>query len=67
MGEVIETAKMGETHVHKCRRPLLERVSRGEIDTGFVSTHRMRPEDAPHACDIFLRKQDECIKVLLKP
>jgi threonine dehydrogenase-like Zn-dependent dehydrogenase len=61
------TFKMGQTHVHRYLRPLLERVARGEIDPSFVITHRMRLEDAPDAYEIFKNKQDNCIKVVLKP
>jgi threonine dehydrogenase-like Zn-dependent dehydrogenase len=61
------TFKMGQTHVQKYLRPLLERVERGEIDPSFVITHRMRLEDAPDAYDTFKNKQNECVKVVLKP
>jgi hypothetical protein len=33
----------------------------------FVITHRLALEDAPHGYDMFLSKQDECIKVVLRP
>src|SRR2546423_1109722 len=61
------TFKMGQTHVHRYLRPLLERVARGEIDPSFIITHRMNLEDAPEAYEIFKNKQDNCIKVVLKP
>ncbi|MBY0461288.1 MAG: glutathione-dependent formaldehyde dehydrogenase, partial [Gemmataceae bacterium] len=34
------TFKMGQTHVHKYLKPLLERIEKGEIDPAFVVTHR---------------------------
>jgi threonine dehydrogenase-like Zn-dependent dehydrogenase len=61
------TFKMGQTHMQKYLRPLLERIQRGEIDPSFVITHRLRLDDAPHGYDIFKHKEDECIKVVLKP
>jgi len=61
------TFKMGQTHVHRYLRPLLNRIQAGEIDPSFVITHRMRLDDAPHAYEIFKHKQDNCIKVVLKP
>ncbi len=61
------TIKTGQTHVHCYMKPLLERVQKGEIDPGFVITHTMSLEDAPKAYEIFKDKQDECLKVLLKP
>ncbi|MBD1829388.1 glutathione-dependent formaldehyde dehydrogenase [Microcoleus vaginatus GB1-A2] len=61
------TMKMGQTHVHRYLRPLLDRVQKGEIDPSFVITHRMKLDEAPHAYDIFKQKKDNCIKVVLKP
>ena len=61
------TIKTGQAHVQRYMRPLLERIQNGEIDPSFVITHRMRLEDAPHGYEIFKHKQDDCIKVVLKP
>jgi threonine dehydrogenase-like Zn-dependent dehydrogenase len=61
------TVKTGQTHVQRYLKPLLGRIERGEIDPSFVITHRMNLEDAPQAYDMFVNKQDECIKVVLKP
>jgi threonine dehydrogenase-like Zn-dependent dehydrogenase len=61
------TLKTGQTHVQRYMRPLLERIENGDIDPSFVITHRMSLEDAPKGYDIFLNKQEECIKVVLKP
>jgi threonine dehydrogenase-like Zn-dependent dehydrogenase len=61
------TFKMGQTHMHKYMRPLLERIDRGEIDPSFVITHRLGLDEAPGAYETFKNKQDECIKVILKP
>ncbi|NJS10623.1 MAG: glutathione-dependent formaldehyde dehydrogenase [Microcoleus sp. CSU_2_2] len=61
------TMKMGQTHVQRYLRPLLDRVQKGEIDPSFVITHRMNLSEAPHAYEIFKQKQDNCIKVVLKP
>ncbi|GCE30955.1 glutathione-dependent formaldehyde dehydrogenase [Dictyobacter alpinus] len=61
------TFKMGQTHVHRYLKPLLKRIESGEIDPSFVITHRMTLDEAPHAYDIFKHKEDNCIKVILKP
>jgi threonine dehydrogenase-like Zn-dependent dehydrogenase len=61
------TFKMGQTHVHRYLRPLLERVRNGEIDPAFVITHRLRLDEAPEAYKTFKHKQDNCVKVVLKP
>ncbi|MBD2017388.1 glutathione-dependent formaldehyde dehydrogenase [Microcoleus sp. FACHB-53] len=61
------TLKMGQTHVHRYLRPLLEHVQNGDIDPSFVITHKMSLEDAPTGYEIFKHKKDNCIKVVLKP
>jgi threonine dehydrogenase-like Zn-dependent dehydrogenase len=61
------TLKSGQTHVHRYLRPLLDRITSGQIDPTFVITHTMPLEQAPHGYKIFCEKQDECIKIVLKP
>jgi threonine dehydrogenase-like Zn-dependent dehydrogenase len=61
------TMKTGQCHVQRYMRPLLERIEKGEIDPSFVITHRLPLEDAPHGYDIFTNKEDDCIKIVLKP
>jgi len=40
------TLKMGQMHMHKYMKPLLERIERGEIDPSFVVAHRIKLEEA---------------------
>ena len=61
------TMKTGQTHVQRYMKPLLERVQKGEIDPSFVITHRLKLDDAPEGYKMFRDKEDECIKVVLKP
>ncbi len=61
------TLKMGQTLVHKYMRPLLDHIRAGAIDPTFVITHRMRLEDAPDGYEMFLAKEDDCIKVVMRP
>ncbi|MDQ4078563.1 MAG: glutathione-dependent formaldehyde dehydrogenase [Chloroflexota bacterium] len=61
------TFKMGQTHVHRYLRPLLERIRQGEIDPSYIITHRMSLDEAPHGYEIFQEKEDNCIKIVLKP
>ncbi|MGI8961008.1 MAG: zinc-dependent alcohol dehydrogenase [Bryobacteraceae bacterium] len=70
MGSVMNrslTIRTGQCHVHRYMRPLLERIQSGDIDPSFVITHHMRLEDAPEGYAIFKDKQDDCIKIVLKP
>ena len=61
------TFKMGQTHMQRYMRPLLDRIERGEIDPSEIISHRFGLDHAPHAYEIFKNKQDECIKCVLKP
>ena len=61
------TFKTGQTHVQRYLRPLLERMQKGEIDPSFVITHHLPLDEAPRGYKMFRDKQDECIKVVLKP
>ncbi len=70
MGAIVNrslTIRSGQCHVHRYMRPLLERIQKGDIDPTFVITHRMRLDDAPEAFQMFNDKQDECMKIVLRP
>jgi threonine dehydrogenase-like Zn-dependent dehydrogenase len=61
------TLRSGQTHVQRYLQPLLERIQNGEIDPSYIITHHLNLEDAPKGYEIFKKKQDDCIKVVLKP
>ena len=61
------TLKMGQTHVHRYLRSLLEKIRRGDIDPSFVISHRYPLDEAPIAYRLFRSKEDECTKVVMKP
>ncbi|NJN03679.1 MAG: glutathione-dependent formaldehyde dehydrogenase [Leptolyngbyaceae cyanobacterium SL_1_1] len=61
------TMRSGQTHVHRYLQPLLERIQQGQIDPSFLITHRLPLEEAPRAYKIFRDKEENCIKVVLKP
>jgi threonine dehydrogenase-like Zn-dependent dehydrogenase len=70
MGAIVNrglTIRSGQCHVQRYMRPLLELIESGSIDPSFVITHRMKLEDAPHGYDMFMHKEDECMKCVLKP
>ncbi len=70
MGAVVNrslTIKSGQTHVQRYMRPLLKRIQAGEIDPSFVITHRMRLADAAQGYQMFAEKEDDCMKVVLRP
>jgi len=61
------TFKMGQTHVHRYLKPLMERIQKGEIDPTVIITHRLKLDDAEHGYASFHSDQDACIKVVMKP
>jgi threonine dehydrogenase-like Zn-dependent dehydrogenase len=61
------TIKSGQTHVQRYMQPLLARIERGEIDPSFVISHRLSLDDAPAGYEMFKNKEDECVKVVLRP
>ena len=61
------TFRMGQTHVHRYMRLLLEHIESGRIDPSFVVSHRWALSRAPEAYAMFNAKTDDCTKVVLDP
>jgi len=61
------TMKTGQTHMMRYMQPLLDRISKGEIDPSFVISHKLPIDQAPAAYKMFRDKKDHCTKVVLKP
>jgi threonine dehydrogenase-like Zn-dependent dehydrogenase len=61
------TIRTGQCHVQRYLRPLLERIQQGEIDPSFIITHEVGLDQAPQMYELFKNKQDDCLKVVLKP
>jgi len=59
--------RSGQTHVQRYLKPLLDLIEQGRIDPSFVISHHMALEDAPEGYKMFRDKQDECVKIVLKP
>jgi threonine dehydrogenase-like Zn-dependent dehydrogenase len=59
--------KSGQCHVHRYMKPLLEHIEKGDIDPSFIVTHQLGLGEAPDGFETFKHKQDECVKVVLKP
>lgn len=70
MGTVMNrglTIRSGQCHVHRYMRPLLAHIQAGRIDPTFIISHHMGLDDAPAGYDIFMHKEEECMKVVMKP
>ncbi len=59
--------RMGQTHVMRYMRPLLERIEREEMDPTVIITHHLPLEEAPRGYEIFKQKRDGCVKVVPRP
>ncbi len=61
------TLKMGQCPAHSYVRPILKMIREGQFDATGIITHTINLRDGAHAYDIFEKRKDNCIKVVLKP
>ncbi|WP_058308979.1 zinc-dependent alcohol dehydrogenase [Gracilibacillus massiliensis] len=59
--------KTGQAHARTYMQPLYQQIVNNEIDPTQIITHQLPLEKAAHGYDIFNRKEDNCIKVILQP
>ena len=60
------TFKMGQTHMQKYMKPLLNMILEDKIDPSFIITHRIGLDDAAGAYEKWQKKQDACVKFVIK-
>jgi alcohol dehydrogenase len=61
------TLQMGQAQVQKYIDELFEIVRNGKVSLDDIITHRLPLSEAAHAYEIFKNKEDDCVKVVLKP
>lgn len=61
------TIKGGQAPAHKHIDKLLEYVVNGKVQLDDIITHRLPLSDVSHAYDIFKKRTDGCVKVVLDP
>jgi threonine dehydrogenase-like Zn-dependent dehydrogenase len=61
------TLRMGQTHVHRYLRLLLEHIEQDRIDPSFIISHRLPLSLAPEAYRMWNDKSNDCTKVVLDP
>jgi S-(hydroxymethyl)glutathione dehydrogenase/alcohol dehydrogenase len=61
------TLRMGQCPAHTYVDPILELIKEGKFDATDIITHRLSIDEGKHAYGIFDAKEDNCIKVVLKP
>ncbi len=61
------TLKMGQCPAQAYTKQILKLIESGKFDATDIITHKLALDQGKHAYEIFDKKQDECIKVILKP
>lgn len=61
------TLKMGQSPSQSYIKPILDLIQQGKFDATDIITHRVPLDEGVHAYEIFDKKSDNCIKVILKP
>lgn len=61
------TLKMGQCPAHSYVDKILPLIQDGRFDATDIITHKLSLKEGAHAYEIFDKKQDNCIKVVLKP
>ena len=61
------TLKMGQCPAQAYTKPIMKLIQEGKFDATDIITHQLSLDEGSHAYEIFDKKQDDCIKVILKP
>lgn len=61
------TLKMGQCPAQNYIDTILDLIIQGRFDPTDIITHKISLNDGAHAYEIFDKKEDNCIKVILKP
>lgn len=61
------TLKMGQCPANSYIDPILDLIKTGKFDARDIITHKLSIDKGEHAYKIFDGKEDNCIKVILKP
>lgn len=59
--------RMGQAPVHNIIDSLMTMVMAGSLKLDDVISHRVPLSEGAHAFEIFSKKQDECVKVVMRP
>lgn len=63
----VKLTGIGQAPVHNYIDHLMELIKTGKVVTDDIITHRLSLDDAPHGYDIFNKKEDGCVKIVMKP
>ncbi|MFB9236015.1 zinc-dependent alcohol dehydrogenase [Plantactinospora siamensis] len=59
--------RMGQMHAQRYIPMLLDRISAGEIDPGYLATHPMPLADGARGYEMFEKKEDACLRSVFHP
>ena len=58
---------MGQCPAQRYVEPILKLIREGKFDATDIITHRLRLDEGVRGYEVFDKKQEGCIKVVLKP
>jgi threonine dehydrogenase-like Zn-dependent dehydrogenase len=61
------TMRMGQTHMHRYMKPLLQRIEKGQIDPSYIISHRVTLDDAPRMYEVWRDKKEKVTKIVIDP
>ncbi len=61
------TLKMGQCPAQRYTDSIMKLIQEHKFDATDIITHRLQLSEGSHAYSIFDKKEDDCIKVILKP
>ncbi|MFC7547835.1 zinc-dependent alcohol dehydrogenase [Plantactinospora sp. GCM10030261] len=59
--------RMGQMHAQRYIPMLLDRLAAGEMDPGYLATHPMPLAEGVRGYEMFEKKQDGCLRSVLRP
>jgi threonine dehydrogenase-like Zn-dependent dehydrogenase len=60
------TVRTAQQHGQKYVPRLLEHAQRGELDPSYLATHWFSLEQGPRAYEVFKKKQDGCVRAVIR-
>jgi threonine dehydrogenase-like Zn-dependent dehydrogenase len=61
------TLRSGQQFWHRYIPTVLDRMARGEIDPGYLTTHPLPLDEGPRGYELFARKLDGCLRAVFHP
>jgi threonine dehydrogenase-like Zn-dependent dehydrogenase len=61
------TLRSGQQHAQRYIPIVLDRMVRGDLPTGYLTTHPMPLDDGPRGYEVFKHKTDGCLRAVFHP